>query len=105
MPKVSSKKINDAVRLLEGICENELVLTDGDNGNVYLTAMVHNKETAKTSRENGRRNVKEGTVEYMVCDGPPGDRSLSNDFYDLYEALEHYKKILEVGWEAASRSL
>lgn len=41
-----------------------------------------------------------GTIEYNVCDGPPGLRSESADFFDLDEALKFYKSIVKMGWKA-----
>lgn len=94
-----AEKIADAIRTLSKAFDSDIILAQ-DNG-VYLVAMVHTAETARTSRENEKPNIKAGTVEYMVSDGPPGQRSTSLDFTDPDKALDHFHMIAAEGWATA----
>lgn len=92
--------IDTAVRVLEKYFESDIILMhDEAHGGVYLCATVHTKESAANSRENGRTEVRAGTVEYMVCDGPPGARSESRDFFSADEAKVEFAAIVKHGWE------
>lgn len=99
MKKPSAKQVNDAVRLLVNMTNNDLILLSDEIQNIYLVTLVHTKESAKGSRDNGNRGVREGTVEYMVSDGLPGERSMSFDFFNFHEAEKMYKELVRIGWK------
>ncbi len=94
---------DQAIRLLCDTFDSDLILMCEPAQDVYLTAMVHTNTSARDSRGNGRKNVKTGTVEYMVCDGLPGRRSTSLDFFDKDEAIAAFEKIVAEGWPSLAK--
>lgn len=112
---VKQEQIDEAVRILTKVFKSEPVLAQGVNESVYLCTMVHTAASAKDSREavmndledgqeptefqKQKLAMKKGTVEYMVSDGMPGERSTSFDFLDFYEALKCFNEIESNGWK------
>jgi hypothetical protein len=76
-----ANEIRKAVKLLMQITNEELILAEDTDSNVYILPAV----------------LKDGMVEYQVSDGID-DRSMSHDFYCLEEAMEEYYRIGREGW-------
>jgi hypothetical protein len=81
--------------------EIDVILMADDKLHVYLNAFILGDDMEDDeSIVNGEKVVTErpkGTVEYMVCDGLPGQRSHGNSFYNLKEAIAHFNEVVKTG--------
>lgn len=89
-----------AVHVLFGAAtDTHVILAFDKERDVYLEAFI---PPAQDDDEAGDGTVTPrplGTVEYMVCDGLPGDRSHGLSFYTLAEALAEFREIADLGWD------
>ena len=89
-------KIDSAIKLIDKVFAKHkmdivLAYEESKHGPVVITALVCNEKNSE---------MPPGTVEYSLCDGLPGKRSESFDFFDLDEALKAFNKVVKNGWNA-----
>ncbi len=93
---IRGDKYDRAVRLLQDACDDRVVLMQNDELELYLIPSVLPEET--------EAGGKPGTIEYQVSDGQPGERSHSEDGFDLREAVRLFKEVEDAGgWQAFYR--
>lgn len=103
-PTKAEMLIRLAVHLLDDASnEIDVILMADPDLSVYLIAGVQDEMDDDEKIVNGKSVFTprpRGTVEYSVCDGLPGHRSYSNDYFCLTEAIKGFKEVVEVGgWE------
>jgi len=93
-----------AVHVLVDFADDTHVILMFDTANsVYLEAFI---PPESEDEENGDGTVTPrplGTVEYMVCDGLPGERSHGVSHYTLAEAIAEFRETVAHGWPRERR--
>jgi len=78
---------------------SDIVLQHDLDAGVFLVAEVHDGSAGPTEDDSGNEVERPaGTIEYMVCDGLPGERSTSHDFYNLADAVAEFVRVIKEGW-------
>jgi hypothetical protein len=82
-------------------CLDVILLADADT-NTFLEAfcppdMDDDESIDPVTQETIYTPRPEGTIEYMVCNGLPGDRTSGFSFYNLAEAVECFGDIIRAG--------
>ena len=100
-----AKAIGEAVKIVDGPFKKrkmDMLLAYNPADNSIDGDGDRDKEVALTVLITNKRNseLPPGIVEYGVCDGLPGERDTSLDFYDLAEALDMFNFIAKKGWSA-----
>jgi len=84
-----------AVHVLQDACGNNVCLLQAPEVSVYLIPCIMGEDSDTT--EDAESPRPEGYIEYMVCDGLPGDWSHGETFYDLKSAVKRYNDVVIAG--------
>lgn len=87
----------DAEYLLNGRDQELVLLYSPKHRGVYLVPEVITEEMAED------RKSLIGKIEYMICDGPRGDRSYGSSTYNLKDAIAYFNEVCEWGWKGKSK--
>lgn len=100
-PDAKEMRARLAVHLLADFNgEIDIILMADTNLDVYLVAAVQNEMDDDEKIVNGESvftKRPKGTVQYQVSDGLPGNRSSSNDYHNLAQAIHGFKEIVDAG--------
>lgn len=98
-PDARELMVRLAVHVLTDAADDTyVVLMFNQEKSVYLEAFI---PPAQEDEEDGDGTVVPrplGTVEYMVCNGLPGDRTEGVSHYTLAEAIAEFRSVVEPGW-------